>query len=159
MQSGIGRPAERGYESVAQQKSAQVTLAGGTRFDAKTGSGHQLALDTTDLAGGDNAGPSPMELLLVALGGCTGMDVISILRKMRQDVTGYDVKVRGTQVDAHPRVYAEIVVEHTIAGRNLDPNLVNRAVELSATRYCPVGATVGGTTPVSHVVHVVEAGD
>ena len=143
---------------MAHQKSAQVTLAGGAHFDAKTGSGHRLTLDTTDVADGGNAGPSPMELLLVALGGCSGMDVISILRKMRQDVTAYDVKVLGTQVDAHPRVYAEIVVEHTIAGRRLDPTLVNRAVELSATRYCPVGATIGGVTPISHVVHIVEVG-
>lgn len=127
------------------------------RFEAATGSGHQLTLDTAEIAGGGDAGPSPMELLLVALGGCTGMDVISILRKMRQDVTGYDVRVRGTQVDAHPRVYAEIIVEHTLTGRRLDPALVHRAVELSSTRYCPVGATIGAATPITHVVHIVEA--
>lgn len=142
---------------MANEKSARVTLAEGMRFDATTGSGHRLTLDTTDGADGGNAGPTPMELLLVALGGCTGMDVISILRKMRQDVTGYDVRVRGEQVDEHPRVYATIIVEHTVTGHGLNPDLVNRAVELSASRYCPVGATLGKVTPVTHVVHISEA--
>lgn len=144
---------------MANEKSARVTLVDGLRFDIATGSGHHLTLDTTDIADGGNAGPTPMELLLVALGGCTGMDVISILRKMRQDVTAYDVQVRGTQVDEHPRVYAAITVEHTVVGRNLNAVLVNRAVELSAIRYCPVGATIGGATPITHVVHIVEAPD
>lgn len=141
---------------MANEKTARVTLAGGMRFDVETGSGHRLTLDTTDITGGGRAGPTPMELLLVALAGCTGMDVISILRKMRQDVTGYDVRVRGTQVDEHPRVYAAITVEHIVRGRGLNPELVNRAVELSAERYCPVGATISGTTPVTHVVHIIE---
>lgn len=144
---------------MANEKSARVTLAGGSRFDVATGTGHHLTLDTTDIAGGGNAGPTPMELLLVALGGCTGMDVISILRKMRQDVSAYEVQVRGTQADEHPRVYTAITVEHTVTGHNLSPDLVNRAVELSATRYCPVGATIGKATPITHVVRIVEAGD
>lgn len=142
---------------MASEKTAQITLAGGMRFDAETGSGHRLTLDTTDIAGGGSAGPTPMELLLVALAGCTGMDVISILRKMRQDVTGYDVRVHGTQVDEHPRIYAEITVEHTVTGRNLNPDLVQRAVELSAERYCPVGATIHSATPITHVVRIVES--
>lgn len=141
---------------MATEKVARLTFAEGMRFDAETGSGHRLALDTTDIAGGDDAGPTPMELLLVALGGCTGMDVISILRKMRQDVSGYNVRVRGTQVDEHPRIYAEITVEHTVTGHHLNPELVNRAVELSAERYCPVGATVGAATPIKHVVRILE---
>lgn len=141
---------------MASEKLARLTFAEGMRFDAETGTGHSLSLDTTDIAGGDNAGPTPMELLLVALGGCTGMDVVSILRKMRQDVTTYEVHVRGTQLDEHPRVYAEITVEHTVTGRRLNPDLVNRAVELSAARYCPVGATVGAATPITHVVRVLE---
>lgn len=142
---------------MANEKSARLTLAQGMRFDAETGSGHRLTLDTTDITGGGNAGSSPMELLLTALAGCSGMDVISILRKMRQDVTAYAVEVRGTQVDEHPRIYAAITVEHTVTGRDLNPELVNRAVELSATRYCPVGATIGRATPITHVVQIVAA--
>lgn len=142
---------------MANEKSARVTLAQGMRFDAETGSGHRLALDTPDIAGGGNTGPTPMELLLTALAGCTGMDVISILRKMRQEVTGYDIQVRGTQVDEHPRVFAAITVEHIVTGLRLNPDLVNRAVELSATRYCPVGATIGRVSPITHVVHIVES--
>jgi putative redox protein len=91
-----------------------------------------------------------METLLVALAGCTGMDVISLLRKMRQTVTGYEVRVSGVQADEHPRVYTSIDVEHVVTGIGLEIGKVERAVELSATRYCPVSATAGAVGSVRH---------
>lgn len=141
---------------MADEKAAQAVLSGGMRFEAATASGHRVVMDSTDIAGGGNGGPSPMELVLVGLAGCTGMDVISILRKMRQDVIAYSVAVRGTQAEEHPRVYTAVTVEHSIRGRNLNPDLVRRAVELSETRYCPVGAMLGKTAHITHVVTIME---
>jgi putative redox protein len=83
--------------------TASVELMGDMAFQAGTGSGHSPALDAAPEAGGTECGPRPMEMLLVGLGGCTGMDVISILRKMRQDVTGYEVRVRGERASEHPK--------------------------------------------------------
>jgi putative redox protein len=137
--------------------SARVALEDGMAFRATTGSGHQLLLDTAPDHGGAGRGPTPMELVLVALGGCTGMDVISILRKMRQDVTGYEVRVTGDErAETHPRVYTAITVEHIVRGRNLDDASVARAVELSATRYCPVSAMLGETATVTHRHRTVQ---
>lgn len=141
---------------MASEKAARAVLAEGMRFAAETASGHRVVMDSTDVAGGGNGGPSPMELVLVGLAGCTGMDVISILRKMRQEVTAYTVAVRGTQAEEHPRVYTTITVEHRFTGHNLNPDLVRRAVELSETRYCPVGAMLGKTAQIIHVVTIAE---
>ena len=131
-------------------RTATVTLADGMAFDATTGSGHTVRLDATPDHGGSDTGPSPMEALLLSLGGCTGMDVISMLRKMRQDITAYRVDVRGERRDEHPRIYTEIVVEHILSGPDLDPKQVARAVELSATKYCPVSAMLAAGTEVRH---------
>ena len=141
---------------MANEKIARAILVGGTRLEAKTGSGHQVVMDSGEVADGGNGGPSPMELVLVALAGCTGMDVLAILRKMRQEVTAYEVTVRGTQAEEHPRVYTAITVEHIVTGRNVNADLVQRAVELSETRYCPVGAMVGKTARIAHTLRIVE---
>ena len=141
---------------MANEKAVRATLMGGMSFEARTASGHRLVMDSTDVAGGGNMGPSPMDLVLVGLAGCTGMDVISILRKMRQDVTAYEVAARGTQADEHPRVYTSVTVEHTVTGRGLSLDLVRRAVELSETRYCPVGAMLSKTAKITHRVKVME---
>jgi putative redox protein len=119
--------------------TARAELTGGFAFRATVGSGHAITLDATPPIGED-AGPRPMELLPAALAGCTGMDVIGILRKMRQDVTGYAVEVRAERAEQHPQVLTAIAVEHVLRGRNLDAEAVRKAVELSATRYCSVGA-------------------
>jgi putative redox protein len=97
-----------------------------------------------------------MALLVLALAGCTGMDVIAMLKKMRQEVTGYSVTVQGDRVTEHPRVYKHIEVVHTVRGRNLNDANVARAVELSATRYCPVSAMLGETATVTHRHQIVE---
>ncbi len=116
-----------------------VELVEGMTFSARSGSGHTLLLDSSS-HGEASCGPSPMELLLLGLAGCTGMDVIGILRKMRQDVTDYRVHVQGIRADMHPRVFTTITVKHVIRGKNLNPDLVKRAIELSATRYCSASA-------------------
>jgi putative redox protein len=119
--------------------TARVELTQGFAFRATFGSGGSLMLDASPPVGKD-LGPRPMELLPAALAGCTGMDVIGILRKQRQDVTGYAVEVRAERAETHPQVLTAIAVEHVVRGRGLDPEAVRKAVELSATKYCSVGA-------------------
>jgi putative redox protein len=139
-------------------KTAHAHFDGGMRFTAESGSGHQLVMDTADeKEGGQNSGFSPMELPLVALIGCVGMDVVSILRKQRQDVTGYDLAVRGERAEEHPQVFTRITVEHTITGRDLKRPAVERALELSRTRYCSVSAMLGKTADITHILNLVEA--
>lgn len=98
-----------------------------------------------------------MEMLLIGLAGCTGMDVISILRKKRQQVTGYEVRVRGERADDHPMVFTEIVVEHIISGHDVSPEAVARAVELSETKYCGAGAMLGKTAKLIQTLRIVDA--
>lgn len=142
---------------MAKEHTAKAVLVGPMRFDAESGSGNRIVMDVGEQDGGQNAGPSPMELLLVALAGCTGMDVISILRKKRQDVTGYTISVRGVRREEHPQTFAAISVEHEVTGKGISPDAVRRAVELSETKYCSVGATLGLTAAISHTFRVEEA--
>lgn len=142
---------------MAKEHTAKAVLVGPMRFDAESGSGNRIVMDVGEQDGGQNAGPSPMELLLVALAGCTGMDVISILRKKRQDVTGYTISVRGVRREEHPQTFAAISVEHVVTGKGISPDAVRRAIELSETKYCSVGATLGLTAAISHTFRVEEA--
>jgi len=118
------------------------------RVDVRTGTGFEITFDT-DAAGAERAGPSPTEAILAALAGCTSMDVSSILRKKRQLPTSYRIAVTGEKRDAHPQVYTSIVVEHQVAG-DVEPEAVRRAVELSATMYCPVNAMLSRSVRIEH---------
>ena len=139
-------------------REATVTLREGMAFEGSAGSGHVLTMDAAPRHGGEGRGFSPMELLLVGLGGCTGMDVVSVLRKMRQDITAYRIEVRGTRRDEYPQIYTEVTVEHVVGGRGLDPKAVARAVELSETRYCSVSAILAASATVRHTFRI-EAAD
>ena len=129
-------------------KSAAARWAGeGMRFTATTGSGHEIVLDD----GEGNAGARPVEMLLVGQAGCTGMDVISILRKKRVEVTGYNVAVTADQREGHPAVYTRADIVHEVAGPAVDEAAVRRAIELSATKYCSVAAMLSaGTVEIHH---------
>lgn len=142
---------------MGQVMTVRSVLKHGMEFHAESGSGHSVILDASRPDGGEDAGFRPMELLLVGLAACTGMDVISILRKKRQEVTGYEVRVRGTRAETHPMVFVEIVVEHHITGRQIDPAAVARAVELSETKYCGAGAMLGAVAHLTHIFHVTES--
>ncbi len=142
---------------MAKELFANATFAGGMRFDVDTGSGHRIVLDAPVEENGENTGPRPMEMLLVGLAGCTGMDVISILRKKRQDVTGYEIHVHGIRASEHPMVYVEVEVEHVVTGRHVDPEAVRRAIELSETKYCGVGNTLNKTAKLVNTFRIVEA--
>jgi putative redox protein len=118
------------------------------RVDVRTGTGFDLTFDT-DAAGADRAGPSPSETVLALLAACTSMDVSSILRKKRQPADSYRIAVTGEKRDAHPQIYTSIVVEHFVSG-DVEPEAVRRAVELSATMYCPVNAMLSRSVRIEH---------
>ncbi len=144
---------------MAETMTVQSKLATGMRFEVEAGSGHHVTLDAAEHGGGHNEGFRPMELLLVGLAGCTGMDVISILRKKRQEVTGYEVHVTGVRAEDHPMVFVEITVEHVVTGHHLQPGAVARAIELSEERYCGAGAMLGKVARLTHTYRIVEAAE
>jgi putative redox protein len=144
---------------MAEVMTVRAILETGMRFEAESGSGHHVTLDAAEHGGGENLGFRPMELLLVGLVGCTGMDVISILRKKREQVTGYEVHVRGVRAEEHPMVFVEITVEHVITGHHLQPEAVARAVALSEGRYCGAGAMLGKVAHLTHSYRIVEAAE
>lgn len=133
-----------------------VRWLGTMSFRAVTSGGHAITLDAAPEAGGADLGPRPLELLLLGLGGCTGMDVISILRKMRQEVSDYQVVLHAEQAEEHPRVFTRITVEHVVRGRQINPSAVRRAVELSSTRYCPASAMLGKTARIEERFRVID---
>src|SRR6266705_3138521 len=120
---------------MAETMSAQAKLATGMRLEVEAGSGHHVTLDAAEHGGGHNEGFRPMEMLLVGLAGCTGMDVISILRKKREPVTGYAVHVVGVRAEEHPMVFVEIDVVHIVTGHHIQSEAVARAIQLLEERY------------------------
>jgi putative redox protein len=135
---------------------ATITLTSGMRFAGSADSGHEVVMDTSPAVGGDDSAPRPMELLLMGLCGCTAMDVISILRKKRQDVIGLQVKAHAVQAGGHPRVFTDIQLEYIVRGKNVDPNAVERAIQLSADRYCPAQAMFGQITQIISTYKIIE---
>jgi putative redox protein len=137
-------------------KTATLTLTGGDmRFEAQVGSGHTIVMDN----GEGDTGARPAELVGVALAGCTGMDVISILRKKRQAVTAYEIRVEGVQVEQHPHNFTRFDVTHVISGDDIDEEAVRRSIELSATKYCSVGSTLSSGALEAHHLYVVQTAD
>ena len=109
----------------------------GMGFCGRAADGLSLDLDAYPEVGGTGSGFSPMEILALGLGGCTGMDVISILRKKRQEVTAFEVRVNTEQAAEHPRVWTQVLIEYIVTGKNIDPAAVERAIQLSSEKYCP----------------------
>ena len=128
-----------------------ATVDEGYRFEVRVGKA-AYTLDTNDAAGF----ASPMQAVLAAVGGCTGMDVIGILRKMRQDVTGYSLEVNGERRDEHPRVYTAIEIVHRVRGRGLKPASVAEAIRLSDEKYCSVHAMLKPTVAMTSRFEIVE---
>ena len=138
---------------------ATVTLIDGMQFVVETGSGHSFTIDSAPAVGGRDTGPRPFELVAAGVAGCTAMDVISILRKMQQKVTGLKVHVNGEQATEHPRKFLNIHVEYTIIGYNLSEDRVARAIELSETRYCPAMASLRPGAPITSSFTIFEASE
>lgn len=135
---------------------AKVTLLNGMQFSGAATSGHTLTMDADEASGGSNAGFRPMELLLVAFGGCSGMDVISILRKKRQQVTGLEINIKGEKSDSAPKIYKEVHIEYVVTGKSVEQQAVERAIMLSLEKYCSVGATLAKAGTITHSFRIVE---
>jgi putative redox protein len=128
----------------------RVKWLDGMRFVANDDKGHSIVIDSSREGGGEGSAFTPMQLLLVALGSCTGMDVVNILQKQRQKLTGFEIVVSGERVAEHPRVYGKVHVEYKLKGENLKDKALRTAIQLSEDKYCSVGATIGKTAKVSH---------
>lgn len=128
----------------------------GMSFIAETGSGHLVPMDGAPDAGGRNLAPRPMELLLAGLGGCASFDVVMILRKGRQDIVDCTVKITAERAAEDPKVFTRIVMHFVVTGRGLKPALVERAVHLSAEKYCSASIMLGKTAAISHTWETVE---
>lgn len=122
----------------------------GRQLAAESGSGHVLVMD--DAEGG--AGPRPVDFALLALGGCTALDVISILRKKRQHVTGYEIELQAEQSPEFPKVFTRVEIKHRLRGR-IDPEAVKRAIHLSETKYCSVGAMISKTATIETTFEIM----
>jgi putative redox protein len=133
-----------------------VTLEHGLTFSGSANTGFTLQMDAGPSVGGDDSGFRPMELLLIGLGGCTAMDVISILRKKRQDVTTFEVRLDAKQAEDHPHVFTDITITYLIRGRKVNPKAVTRAIELSETKYCPAQAMLAKVVNITHAFEIVE---
>lgn len=135
---------------------AKVKWVEGLQFVGQSGTNHAIVMDGSPEYGGQNSGMRPMELLLVALGGCSGMDIVSILSKKKQDVRGVEINVTGKQAEDYPKRFIEIQVEFIIKGKSISEEAVKRAIELSMEKYCSVKATLEHSAKVIHSYKIVE---
>lgn len=136
--------------------NAKVDWKGRMSFTGSADSGFEVPLGSYPEVGGDDDGFRPMELMAVSLAGCTAMDVISILRKKRQEVSDYQVKVETERADHHPKVFTSAVIEYHVAGKDISENAVARAMELSADTYCPAQAMIGKIIPLALKYFIYE---
>lgn len=138
---------------MATELSAQVVLEEGMRFAGASGSEHTVTLDGLHAG---SAGPSPMELVLIGLAGCSAMDVVSILRKQHQPLQGLEVRARGQRRDEPPRIFTEIHLEYIVHGIDVDPTALVRAIDLSEQRYCSVWAMLVHSATIDSSWAIVE---
>ena len=138
---------------MAADNKATIRYAGEDLFVGTTPSGHTLTLDTNAER---SSAASPVELLLVALGGCTAVDVISILKKKREIVSDYRVEVSGQRRQDHPRAFTNMEVKHVLRGRGISPKAVAQAIELSENKYCSVAATLRPTVQIVSTFEIIE---
>lgn len=127
---------------------AKLSWEGRMTFVGAADSGHEIKLDADPSVGGDDDGPRPMELFALGLAGCTAMDVISILRKKREDVTGFEVRVHADQAEQHPKIFTRAVIEYHLTGHDLKEEALARSIELSAERYCPAQGMFNQIMPI-----------
>ncbi|MBI4547568.1 MAG: OsmC family protein [Ignavibacteriae bacterium] len=131
-------------------KRAFVKQLQGITLAAKSDSNHWVIMDGPAAFGGSEAGSRPKELLLMALGGCTASDVIPILKKKRVPLEGFEVNLTGNVREEHPQVFTDIHVEYVFYGKNINPAEVERAIELSTTKYCAISAMIRATVTITH---------
>jgi len=122
----------------------------------ESGSGHSVVMDGSPDEGGRNLGVRPMEMLLLGLGGCSAIDVVLILKRGREQVTDCVIEIDGTRATTDPKVFTKIVMRYIVTGRSLDPKKVERAINLSAEKYCSASAMLNKTAQIEHTFEIVE---
>ena len=131
-------------------KEAKVIWTEGLQFVGSANSNCAIVMDTSPEVGGGDRGVRPGELLLLGLAGCTGMDVASILKKMQVNFDSFQIKVSAESAAEHPKVYTRIKLTYLISGRDIPPEKLERAIELSQNKYCSVSATLGKTAQINY---------
>ncbi len=126
-------------------------------FLSESGSGHSVVMDGAPDAGGRDLGVRPMEMLLLGMGGCTAFDVVDILQKGREPVEDVVIELSGERADDIPKVFTKIGVKYIITGKGLNPDKVERAVQLSAGKYCSATVMMGATAEITHTIEIVES--
>jgi putative redox protein len=134
-----------------------VSWHGDVQFVAETGSGHAVVLDGAPEYGGRNTGMRPMEMVLAGAAGCTAFDVVSILKKMRQDIVDVRVEAQAERASEDPKVFTSIHLVYKVSGRGLDAAKVEQAVKLSKDKYCSATIMLGATAKVSFEIQTAEA--
>lgn len=135
---------------------AEVKWAGEARFDGMSETGHTVIMDGAPEFGGQNQGCRPMELLLLGMGGCSAFDVVLILKKSRQEITDCLVQIEATRAETEPKVFTKIHAHFVVTGKNLSEKHVDRAVHLSAEKYCSASIMLGKTAEITHDFEIVE---
>jgi putative redox protein len=135
---------------------ARIQWAGGVSFAGTADSGHTIVMDGAPDAGGQNKGARPMETVLIGMGGCTAFDVVHILKKQRQDVSGCVAHIDAQRADTDPKVFTSIHVHFKVSGRGLDARKVGHAIELSATKYCSASIMLAKTATITHDFEIDE---
>lgn len=136
---------------------SRVKWVEGVCFMGESESGHAVVMDGAPDIGGRNLGPRPMEMLLMGTGGCTSVDVVMILQKSRQDVTDCEVEISAERAGDHPKVFTQVHMHFKVSGRGLKPEIVDRAIKLSAEKYCSASIILGKTAVMTHDFEIIEA--
>ncbi len=134
-----------------------VKWQGKKAFEATSSTGHKVMMDASKEVGGEDKGPRPMEMLLMGLGGCSGIDVIMMLEKGKQDVKDCQIEITSERADGVPAVYTKIHLHYKVMGTDLNEKRVSRAVELSAEKYCSASKMLEKMAEMSHDYEIIEA--
>ena len=134
----------------------KVIWSAGLTFTGTADSGFTVPMGADQSVGGDNDGFRPLELFAIGLAGCTAMDVISILQKKRQTITDFEVQIQADRADEHPRTFSKIQIEYLVTGKNVQEAALQRAIELSETKYCPAQAMLKEVVPISSTFRIIE---
>ena len=130
--------------------------AGNAAFIGRASSGHTVVMDGPAEGGGRNLGPRPMEMLILGMGACSTYDVVSILKKSRQEITDCEIKITSQRADSDPKVFTDIQLHFTVSGHNLKQKQVERAIKLSAEKYCSASIMLGATANITHDFEIIN---
>jgi putative redox protein len=133
-----------------------VSWVDGLLMVGKSDSGHTITMDGPPESGGENLGVRPMEMLLLGVAGCTMIDVVTTLKKMRQDLSHCETKINAERATDHPKVFTDIHIQFIVKGKNLDAKKVDKAITLSAEKYCSASIMLGETATITHDFEIIE---